>query len=98
MDALDRDRYEPLPIGITKAGAWHLMAEPPALPQGATALPAITESSGTAVELHGESGAAELVGGDGSRSEIDVVLPLLHGPFGEDGTVQGLLELAGIPY
>ncbi len=61
-------------------------------------MPEVTEGSGTAVELAGESGSSELVAADGSRQPIDVVFPVLHGPFGEDGTIQGLMELAGVPY
>ena len=48
--------------------------------------------------LSREPGDAALVAEDGEREEVDVVFPILHGPFGEDGTVQGMLELAGVPY
>jgi D-alanine-D-alanine ligase len=50
------------------------------------------------VALSREPGDAALVGDDGSRREIDVVFPVLHGPYGEDGAIQGMLELAGVPY
>lgn len=100
MDALDPDRYEAVPIGITKAGAWHLLPSgPPALPPGSgAALPEVTPGAGREVALDQEPGASALVADDGSRTEIDVVFPVLHGPYGEDGTVQGMLELAGVPY
>ena len=61
-------------------------------------MPQVIDGSGAAVELASEAGSRELVADDGSREPIDVVFPVLHGPFGEDGTVQGLLELAGVPY
>ena len=98
IDALDRDRYEPIPIGITIEGRWQLMSEPPALGPAATELPSVSDTSGTAVELAGEGDDAAIVTEDGRRTGLDIVLPLLHGPYGEDGTVQGMLELAGIPY
>jgi D-alanine-D-alanine ligase len=61
-------------------------------------MPEIRDGDGAAVELAGERGSTELVAADGSREAIDVVFPVLHGPYGEDGAVQGLLELAGLPY
>lgn len=82
---LDPQRYEAIPIGITAAGAWVPgVADPAELAIRDRVLP--TVPAGTAVE------PGVLLDG------VDVVFPILHGPFGEDGTVQGLLELAGIPY
>ena len=98
IDALDPDRTEVVPIGISRDGRWHRLPGPPALPAVTGRMPEVTEGSGTTVELAGESGSSELVAADGSRQPIDVVFPVLHGPFGEDGTVQGLMELAGVPY
>ncbi len=91
--ALDPARYEIVPIAITTDGRW-LVAEAArdALESGAEALPIVGD---TATDL------GSLVvdpGGQGPGPGIDVVLPLLHGPYGEDGTVQGLLELADVPY
>jgi D-alanine-D-alanine ligase len=97
MDALDPERFEAVPIGIDRQGGWHRLVEPPALVAGSGALPAVDDRSGSAVELD-TTGDAALVAADGSREPVDVVFPILHGPFGEDGTVQGMLELAGIPY
>src|SRR4029453_16638178 len=58
-----------------------------------------TDASGPSVDLvEGEGASRELALADGSRERIDVVFPVLHGPFGEDGATQGLLELAGVPY
>jgi D-alanine-D-alanine ligase len=98
IDALDPDRIEVIPIGITREGRWHRLSGPPALPSETGRMPEVTDRSGTAVELAGEGTTSELVAADGSREPIDIVFPVLHGPFGEDGTVQGMLELAGIPY
>jgi D-alanine-D-alanine ligase len=98
MDALDPETTEVVPIGIAKDGSWHLMPGPPALPADTGRMPEVTASAGAAVALASEAGVRELVGADGSRSAIDVVFPVLHGPYGEDGAVQGMLELAGIPY
>ncbi len=97
--ALDPAKYELVSVGIDKEGRWHLLSSPSALP-GATAdaLPAVSGSAGEAVELARDPGARELVTNEGVRRPIDVVFPILHGPYGEDGTIQGLLELAGIPY
>ncbi|HET6790224.1 MAG TPA: D-alanine--D-alanine ligase family protein, partial [Actinomycetota bacterium] len=98
IDALDPERTEVIPIGITREGRWHRVAGPPALPSETGRLPEVTDGSGGSVELAAEGMSAEIVGADGSREPIDVVFPVLHGPYGEDGTVQGLLELAGVPY
>ena len=98
IDALDPERTEAIPIGITREGRWHRLSGPPALPSETGRMPEVTDGSGGAVELTAEGSSTELVGDDGSREPIDVVFPLLHGPYGEDGTVQGLLELAGVPY
>jgi D-alanine-D-alanine ligase len=98
-DALDPDRYEPVAVGITREGTWHLLPGPPDLPSGtAGELPSVTSRSGAEVEIASESGETAIVAADGSREPVDVVFPILHGPYGEDGTVQGMLELAGIPY
>src|SRR6476620_8916571 len=93
--ALDPERYEIVPVGITTDGRWLAGGEAAALmAAGPTALPG-------AFPVDGEELAAlgELVASSGRRGlDVDVVLPLLHGPYGEDGTVQGLLDLAGLPY
>jgi D-alanine-D-alanine ligase len=96
IDALDAGRTEVIPIGITKDG--HLLSGPLALPSESGRMPEVTDGSGQLVELAGEAGSAELVVADGSREAIDIVFPVLHGPMGEDGAVQGIMELAGIPY
>ncbi len=97
LGALDADRYEVVTIGIDRDGVWHRLPALPA-PGPAGALPSVGEEEGLEVALSRRPGERALVAEDGSRAEVDVVFPILHGPFGEDGTVQGLLELAGIPY
>jgi D-alanine-D-alanine ligase len=97
LKALDPERYEVLTIGIDKKGRWHQL---PALPAraGAGRLPSVGTVEGSSVAISREPGDSALVTDEGERREIDVVFPVLHGPFGEDGTIQGMLELAGIPY
>ncbi len=96
LAALDRERYDVTTIGIDKQGRWHLL---PVLPSAAPGeLPAVRSGDGTGVALAKDPEERALVTDAGERSEIDVVFPILHGPHGEDGTIQGLLELAGVPY
>ncbi len=97
IDALDPERNEIVAIGITKEGRWHQLPGPPALPSETGRMPEVTDGTGHAVELSTEGASSELVAADGSREPIDVVFPVLHGPMGEDGTVQGMFELAGVP-
>ncbi|MEP7053942.1 MAG: D-alanine--D-alanine ligase family protein [Actinomycetota bacterium] len=103
LAALDRDRYDVVAIGITPEGRWVLGSDDPkALVAHDGVLPSV-DGSGSAVALPGDPSAAGLVllePGDmpSAFGNVDVVFPILHGPFGEDGTIQGLLELAGIPY
>jgi len=97
LAALDPDRYDVLTIGIDKEGRWHHLEALPATTR-AGALPSVRPEEGSGVSLAREPGDAAMIADDGTRREIDVVFPILHGPFGEDGTVQGMLELAGVPY
>src|SRR4051794_2052736 len=102
--ALDPARYEVVPVAITTDGRWLLADDAVAQLEGARdALPAAFDVAGSPVELPSEPGRGgalqtHTAGGAGTPLAVDVVLPLLHGPYGEDGTVQGLLELAGLPY
>jgi D-alanine-D-alanine ligase len=100
VDALNPERYETIAIGIDREGAWHLVPDgPAALVDGSGhALPAVAAGSGRDISLDQQPGSRSLVAHDGARSEIDVVVPVLHGPYGEDGATQGMLELAGVPY
>src|SRR5438093_5308715 len=99
IDALDPTMNEVIPIGISRDGRWHVLEGAPALPAETGRLPEVTDSSGPIAELvEGEGANRELAVAGGSRQRIDVVFPVLHGPYGEDGATQGLLELAGVPY
>ncbi len=99
LEALDPERFEVITVGIDKAGRWHRVAALPAPPTAAGgALPAVEADSGPGVALAREPGERAIVADDGTRTDVDVVFPVLHGPYGEDGTIQGMLELAGVPY
>ncbi|MGN6524452.1 MAG: D-alanine--D-alanine ligase family protein [Actinomycetes bacterium] len=104
LRALDRGRYDVVPIGISRQGQWVLAADDPArLAIADGRLPEVTSGSGKGVVLAADPTRRELAVSEPGQlpealGEVDVVLPLLHGPFGEDGTVQGLLEMAGVPY
>ena len=98
MEALDPERFEVVPIGITRDGAWLLPERSPLeLTAPAGGLPEV-EAAGAEVTLRPEQRAAALAAGRPGVGAVDVVLPILHGPYGEDGTVQGLFELADLPY
>ena len=103
LAALDRDRFTVLPIGITKDGAFVLEDDDPAkFVLNAHALPEV-QDNGTRVGWPESTATRELTvtGRDGvirSLGDVDLVFPILHGPYGEDGTVQGMLELLGLPY
>ncbi|RYQ12144.1 D-alanine--D-alanine ligase [Bifidobacterium pseudolongum subsp. globosum] len=104
LRALDTSRFEPVLIGITKQGEWIVDGDDPrqwALDKG---LPQVerTPGSRSVVLSVGEGGdgfyARNADGTLESLGHIDVVLPVLHGPYGEDGTIQGLFEMMGVPY
>ena len=101
MRAMDKEKYEIIPIGITKEGRWLTSGEPMKLLQsGGSGMSAqIAEAEPETRELM-VRGRRDLVPGTRETGfpQVDVVFPVLHGPYGEDGTVQGLLELADIPY
>ncbi|MHA6793195.1 D-alanine--D-alanine ligase family protein [Pseudonocardia bannensis] len=103
LSYLDRERFEIVPVGITPEGAWVLGTDDPAgLQITERALPSV-DAGGTALALPGDPTRGGLVLLESDRagqvfSGVDVVFPVLHGPFGEDGTLQGLLEMAGVPY
>ena len=102
LGALDPDRYEVVPVGITPKGAWVITdGDVETMRLTGRELPGV--EAGTAVVLPGDPTAGGLVVvepgvGAGVLHGVDVVFPVLHGPYGEDGTVQGLLEMAGVPY
>jgi D-alanine-D-alanine ligase len=97
LEALDPGRYEVLAIGIDKQGRWHRLDSLPG-PRAPGELPSVGDRQGEGIALSRDPGDQALIADDGTRREIDVVFPVLHGPYGEDGTIQGMLELAGVPY
>jgi D-alanine-D-alanine ligase len=106
LGALDRDRYEVVPIGIARDGRWVLTSDDPArlaLRTGSEpSVEAVATPGVSVTPTAGPGGGALVFSGPASvppeLGEVDVVLPVLHGQYGEDGTIQGLLEMAGIRY
>lgn len=105
LRAADPARYEIVPIAIDRLGGWHLAeAALAALAEGPDALPDALVVGGPEVDplpvliAGAAAGASAGATAELAAPSVTVALPLLHGPFGEDGTVQGLLELAGVPY
>ena len=106
IDAIDRQKYEVVPIAISREGKWLSPAAAfQLLPTNAQSLLPTTLASGYqgAVAILGDPSHSGLLyfeqSGDAVTSQkLDVVFPVLHGPFGEDGTLQGLLEMANVPY
>jgi D-alanine-D-alanine ligase len=107
LGAIDREKYDVLPIGITTDGRWALTADDPdRMAITDRTLPSvenIAESREGDVVLSVAPGNREVVYSEPGSvpkalGDVDVVFPMLHGPYGEDGTLQGLLELAGVPY
>jgi len=88
MEALDPDRFEVVPIAITRQGQWLLPERTPL---------ELTARDGALPEVDAAGAELAVRPQEGVRG-VDVVFPILHGPFGEDGTVQGLFELADLPY
>jgi D-alanine-D-alanine ligase len=110
LSAIDRARYEVVPVGITRAGNWvHVADEPAKLAISGRTLPSVeaVADQGSQIVPWAASGSAgaegTVVASDPAQiphlfGEVDLVLPVLHGPYGEDGTIQGLLEMAGVRY
>jgi D-alanine-D-alanine ligase len=112
LGAIDRDRYEVVPVGITTTGQWVLTRDDPArlaitdgrMPsvESVAAEPGAAGEPGTPAARPGTRPPGLVVTGPSQVPDVlgsvDVVLPLLHGAYGEDGTIQGMLDLAGIRY
>ena len=103
LKAMDTERFEPIPVGITKSGQWIVNGEDPrGWDLSGDALPEVKVTPQSRPVLLDVSRGCDgfLVGGDTVESlgHIDAVLPVLHGPYGEDGTIQGLLEMMNVPY
>jgi D-alanine-D-alanine ligase len=97
VDSLDRDRFDLLLVGIDRSGGWHLCSEAHYRTidqevRGADTTPVVP------VPRQGRCGLLDPRDPACALPEIDVVFPVLHGPYGEDGTIQGLLEMLGVPY
>jgi D-alanine-D-alanine ligase len=100
IDAIDTNKYEVVLIGIDKRGQWHLNKERHfLLPAVESGLPELPEKGENLALVPGKE-AEQLVALSGEKrlGRLDVVFPVLHGPFGEDGTVQGLLKLANVAF
>jgi D-alanine-D-alanine ligase len=104
LRAIDREKYDVIPVGITRDGRWVVASDDPTVWELRSGrLAEVTAASGAEVVLSASADGAQLqVLEPGSvpavLGQVDVVFPVLHGPFGEDGTVQGLLELADVRY
>jgi len=112
LGAIDRSRYEVIPVGITTDGRWVLVADAPerlAVTDGKLpTVEAVAEPGSVLVPWSGGGAVSAASAGGLVASapaqiphlfgDVDVVLPVLHGPYGEDGTIQGLLEMAGVRY
>jgi D-alanine-D-alanine ligase len=107
LRAIDRTKYDVLPIGITTDGRWALTADEPdrmaITDRKVPSVDDLAESAEGGVVLPVDPGSREVVYSEPGSvpkalGEVDVVFPMLHGPYGEDGTLQGLLELSGVPY
>lgn len=107
LRAIDRTKYDVLPIGITTDGRWALTADDPdrmaITDRQVPNVDALAESADGGVVMPLDPSNREVVYSEPGSvpkalGEVDVVFPMLHGPYGEDGTLQGLLELSGVPY
>lgn len=103
MSAIDRDRYDIVPIGVARDGSWVLAPDDPDRLQLTSGHTPEVVHEGTEVALSPAVGDRTLSVHEPGRpprafGEVDVVFPLLHGPYGEDGTLQGMLELADVRY
>lgn len=107
LSAIDRDKFDVIPVGIDPNGLWVLTEmDVTKLSFEGDELPQVRSNDGPTVTMGLGNGAQSLVAVDAANGasrvlathDVDVVLPLLHGPFGEDGTIQGLFEMAGLPY
>ncbi len=100
IEALNKDKYEVVPIGITKEGKWLLNNTSNYLLNSNNPKLIKLNKSNKEVSLYAEGHGSLAITGSGSdvKGKIDVIFPVMHGPFGEDGSMQGLLKLAGVPF
>jgi len=100
IDAIDKEKYEPVPIGIDKDGTWYLNDKSKFILEGSNPKLAKINKANIKVALVPTNNSNELVSITDSKNKgkIDVAFPVLHGTYGEDGSIQGLLRMANIPY
>ncbi|KAF1013441.1 MAG: D-alanine--D-alanine ligase A [Stenotrophomonas maltophilia] len=100
LDALDRERFEPVLVGIDKQGQWHLSQADSFLLNADDPARIALQASGTSLSVRPGALQAQLQPVDAGQvlAQIDVVLPIVHGPLGEDGALQGLLRMANLPF
>ena len=101
LRAIDQAKYEVIPVGITKSGQWVLVSQDNPLFMASASDEPIVENNGSSIVLLSVDGQPTLEIRDADSlmlSPIDVAFPVLHGPYGEDGTIQGMFELADLPY
>ncbi len=99
IEALDKNKYEVIPIGINKHGKWMLNHTSNYLLHSDNPKLIRLNKSNKEVALYSESsGTLAEINNSNQKLKIDVIFPVMHGPFGEDGSMQGLLKLSGIPY
>lgn len=98
IDAIDKKAYDVTLIGIDKSGRWYRNDADFLLNAGNPKLIKLNKENTTAVIPAADNSKQLISLGTKESSSLDVVFPILHGPFGEDGTIQGLLKLAGIPF
>jgi D-alanine-D-alanine ligase len=94
--SLEEAGYAVIPVGVTRQGAWVLPSQDQTYVLAGNELPEVI--GGELITFSGDATRPGLLTPTGRRIEIDVVFPVLHGPYGEDGAVQGLFEMAGVPY
>ena len=100
VDAIDRDKYEVALVGIDKKGKWHFNPESRfRLPRTGFAFPELPEEGQNLALVPGDQGEQLVaISGESRLGQLDVIFPVLHGPFGEDGTVQGMLKLVNVAF
>lgn len=99
IEALDRNQFDPILIGIDKEGCWRYRKNGEFYGKGeGPSQPVKLDTSGEPIIFSFQAGESSLRTASGETLSLDVIFPILHGPMGEDGTVQGLLTLLGIPY
>ena len=100
VEAIDKEKYEVVLIGIDKESRWHLKETPEISSPSESSILSKPKDKNDEAALILEKNKDSLIplSSDRCLRKVDVVFPVIHGPYGEDGTIQGLLELANIPY